>query len=97
MDITFKGPFSGMRQFLTIESPLKTMKNAFYFMLKALFVLKIFTFLPLLFGYVEKQLDKKARVNFKIYDVTDWTTNNYNIHLPNISRSKGNQTIKLGS
>ena len=32
----------------------------------------------------------------KIYDVTDWTTNNYNTHiLPNISRSKGNQTIKF--
>ena len=27
------------------ESPLKTMKNAFYFILKALFVLKTFTFL----------------------------------------------------
>ena len=50
-------------------------KNAFYFMLKALFVLKIFTFLSWLFGYVGKWLDKKAVVNFKIYDVTDWTTN----------------------
>ena len=52
------------------------MKNAFYFMLKALFVLEIFT----LFGYVEKRLDKKVDVNFKIYDVTDWATNNYNIY-----------------
>ena len=52
------------------------MKNAFYFMLKALFVLEIFT----LFGYVEKRLDNKADVNFKIYDVTDWATNNYNIY-----------------
>ena len=50
-------------------------KNVFYFMLKALFVLKIFTFLSWLFGYVGKWLDKKAVVNFKIYDVTDWTTN----------------------
>ena len=32
-------PLSGLRQFLTLESPLKMMKNAFYFMLKALFVL----------------------------------------------------------
>ena len=23
----------------------------------------------------------KAKVNFKIYDVTDWTTNNYNTHI----------------
>ena len=37
-----------------IESPLKKIKNAFYFILKALFVLKIFKFLLQLFGYVEK-------------------------------------------
>ena len=27
---------------------------------------------------LEKRLDKKVMVNFKISDVTDWTTNNYN-------------------
>ena len=37
-----------------IESPLKMMKNAFHFNLKALFVLKIFKFLPQLFGHVGK-------------------------------------------
>ena len=42
------------------------MNKAFYFILKSLFVLEIFTFLPWLFGYVEKRLDKKAMVNFKI-------------------------------
>ena len=51
------------------------MKNAFYFTLKAVFVLKMFV---------------------KIYDATTWLTNN-SIHiLPNISRSKGNQTLKFG-
>ena len=40
--------------YLLNESPLKVMKNAFYFVLKALFVLKIFKFLSLLFGHVEK-------------------------------------------
>ena len=40
-----------------IESPLKVMKNAFYFILKALFVLKIFKFLSRLFGHVGKRLD----------------------------------------
>ena len=44
-------------------------------MLKALFVLEIITTLSWLFGYVETQLDKKAMVNFKIYDVTDWKPN----------------------
>ena len=37
-----------------IESSLKVIKNAFYFILKALFVLKIFKFLSRLFGLVEK-------------------------------------------
>ena len=32
----------------------KMMKNAFYFIVKALFVLKVFKFLSWLFGYVEK-------------------------------------------
>ena len=40
-----KGALSGLRQFLAAESPLQMMKNAFYFMSKALFVLKIFKIL----------------------------------------------------
>ena len=40
-----KGALSGLRQFLATESPLKMMKNVFYFNSKALFVLKIFKFL----------------------------------------------------
>ena len=36
------------------ESLLKIMKNAFYFILKALFVLKIFKVMPRLFGHVGK-------------------------------------------
>ena len=50
-------------------------------MLIALFVLELFTFLSWFFGYAEKRLDKKAKVDFKIYDVTDWTTINYNTHI----------------
>ena len=50
-------------------------------MLKALFILEIFTFLYSPFGYAEKRLDKKPMVNFEIYDVTDWTSNNYNTHI----------------
>ena len=37
-----------------IESPLKIMKNGFYFILKALSVIKIFKFLSQLFGHVGK-------------------------------------------
>ena len=73
------------------------MKYAFYFMLKALFAFEIFTFLSWHFGYVEKWLDEKAKVNFKIYDVTDWPTNEYIHILHNIFKSKSNQTINLAS
>ena len=47
-----KGALSGLRRFLSTETPLKLMKNAFYFTLKALFVLKILIFLFWLFGHV---------------------------------------------
>ena len=42
------------------------MKNGFNFMLKALFVLNILTFLSWLFGYVEKQLEKEGMVKVVI-------------------------------
>ena len=56
------------------------MKNYFYFILKV-FVLRIFNFLPDFFGQVGKCFDKKAMVDFKIYDVTTWETNNYNTRI----------------
>ena len=76
-----KGPLLHLRQFPTTESSFKMIKNAFYFILKALFVLKIFTFFSRLFGHVGKFLDKKTKVDFKIYDVTDWAANHYNTHI----------------
>ena len=33
------------------------------------------------FRHVEKPLDWKAKVNFKIYDVAIWLTNNFNAHI----------------
>ena len=58
------------------------MKNSFYFMSESLFVLEMFTFLSRPFGYVEKRLDKKAKTNFEIYNVTaKWTASNYNTHI----------------
>ena len=39
-----KCPLSDLRQFPTIENPLKMTKMSFYFMLKALFVLEICPF-----------------------------------------------------
>ena len=40
-----RGALSSLRQFLATESPLKMLKNAFYFTLEALLVLKVFKFL----------------------------------------------------
>ena len=61
-------------------------------MLKALFVFEIFRFVSWLFGYVEKWLDKKAKVNFNVYELHRQDTTNI---LPNISRSKYNQAMKF--
>ena len=57
------------------------MTNAFYFIFKTYFILKIFNLLSWLFGDAENRLDKKAKVNFKNYDVTNWTTNNCKIYV----------------
>ena len=79
---TFKVGPSKIFAFISFtESSLKVMKDAFYFMPKALFVLEIFTFLYRIFSYVEKRLDEKAVVNFKIYHVTDWIKNLCKIHI----------------
>ena len=66
------------------------MKNAFYSMLKALFVLKIFNFCPDIFGHVRGRLHVEVKINFKIDNIADWEKNNYN-------RSKSNQTRNLVS
>ena len=42
-------------------SPLKLMKNAFYFILKDIFVLKIFKVLSWLFGHVKKGLIRNTK------------------------------------
>ena len=77
------------------ENPLKTIKIAFYFILKALIDLKIFKFLSCFQVMSEKQLDQEDKVNFKTYGVTTWLTIILHI-LPNISQSKGNKTMKFG-
>ena len=78
---TIKGALSGLGQFLATESPLKMMKNAFYFTWKAPFVLTIFKFLSWLFGDVGKRLDKKDKVNFKFDDAKAWLVNNRNTNI----------------
>ena len=58
------------------------MENAFYSILSALFVLKIFKLLSWLFGYIEKNTyTLKDKFDFKICNDTTWLTNNYNAHI----------------
>ena len=46
-----------------------------FFTLKALFITEINKFFFSVFSHVRKRLDKKAKMNFKIYDITKWITN----------------------
>ena len=64
------------------------MKNGFYFNSKPLFVLKIFKFLSWLVGQ-----EKTAWLEF-MKSQPGWLLITIHI-LPNISQSKGNQTIKF--
>ena len=57
MNGVLKGALSGLRQFLTTESPLEMMKNILYFTLKSFFILKISKFLSCVFGHVNERLD----------------------------------------
>ena len=50
-------------------------------------------FCPDVYGYAGKQLDKKAKVNFKSQIGKQIIITQV---LPKISRSKGNQTMKFG-
>ena len=54
------------------------MKNPFYFMVKALFVLKIFKLSSSLFADVENGLVRNMRL---IDDVSTWLINNYSKHI----------------
>ena len=43
--------------------------------------LRYLQFCPDFFGYIGKRLDKKAKVNLEIYDVTNCKIKNYNKHI----------------
>ena len=73
------------------------MKNAFYYILKALFVLKLFKFLSRFFGHVGKNdLIRKIRLTSR-FMTSQPDLRTVAIHiLPNVSQSKGNQNMKFG-
>ena len=80
---------------MATESPLKMMKNVFYFTLKTLFVLKILSFV-LTFSLVEKRLVRKIKSISK-FMTSQPGKQTIVIHvLPNILRNKDNQAMNFG-
>ena len=72
------------------------MANAFYFILKAFFVLKIFKFLSWLFGHVNfNSLIREIWLTLKFITSQPGKQTIAIDILPNILRSKGNQIMKI--
>ena len=81
--------------YLPLSLSFKSDEKCFLFHVKSSFRFQNnLNFCPNFFGHVGKRLDQKGKVNFKISDVTDMETIAIHI-LPNISRGKGNQTMKF--
>ena len=95
----FKVGFSPSKKFCVIcliESPLKMMRNAFYFILKALFVLKIFKFFTSFWSCRKNGSIRKIGITSK-FMASQPGLQTVAIHiLSSISKSKGNQTMKFG-
>ena len=77
------------------NDPPKMMKNAFYFFLKAFFVLKIFKFLYRLFGHAERVIRKIRLILKFMTSQFAWQTTTIHI-LPNTSPIQDKQTMKFG-
>ena len=71
--------------FYLLKCNLKVMKNAFYFILKALFILKIFKYFNCWRYLISKFITSQTMKQIITMCI-----------LPNISRSKDNQTVKCG-
>ena len=79
------------------DIPSKMMKNTFFFILKVLFVLKIFTYLSRLFGMQKKNgLIRKIKLISKLMTSQHGQQKTTIRILLNISQIKGNHTMKFG-
>ena len=67
---------------------LKNDEKGFLFHVKNCFCSEDIYNFVLNFWYIENRLDKKVKFNFKIYDVTDWTTNNCNTYIAQYIKSR---------
>ena len=97
-----KSPLLGPRQFLRIESPLKMIENAFYFMLKSIFVLEMLNLLRSLHFCLKFLFIQKNGLIKKVLLISKFMTSQtgqkiITIHIsPGISRSEGSQALKFG-
>ena len=89
-----KDTLKGLRQLLATEIIFKMMKMFLISPKKQFSLLRQIYFSSYFFGHVGKQLDNKDKIDFKIYVVINWEKTTEIHMLPNISRSKGNQTKK---
>ena len=94
--LLLKGPLSGLRKFLATESPLKVIKKAFYFPLKALFVLKIFKFCVDFLVMYENGLIRNIRLILKFRRHNVLNKQLQYTYCPISQEVKGNQTMKFG-
>ena len=78
------------------DSSSKMMKNVFYFVVKALFVLKVFKFLSWLFRHAEKTAWLERLGFFRHLWPHSLVNKELQHILLNISRIKRNQAIKFG-
>ena len=60
-------------------------------------LLKWWKILSWRFGHVEETACLKDKVNFKIFDVTTWLTNNYNTHITQYLRKERQPGIEIWS
>ena len=76
--------YGGLSRFLFVISPLKTMKNVFYFIQKALLVLEIFKFLysrlPPFFLPVSHCFSGCLKINLQVYDIINCLNKNLITH-----------------
>ena len=93
---SFKGAPSSMPQFLATERPSKIIKNVFYLTLKTLSAFKICKFLSCFLVMQKNNLVRKKKLISKFMTLS-LGKKPIPLHiLTNISRIKGNQTMKYG-
>ena len=84
VEFQFKDALWSLRQLFATENPSKIIKNAFHFTLKVLFFSRYVNFYSLTFWSCRKTAwSERLKLICKLI-------------LPNISRTKGSQTVKVG-